>query len=55
METPKLVAECVKVIQENCQIPVTIKCRIGIDDMDEIKGLDFNLNWGEKIFNLIKL
>ena len=40
METPKLVAECVKVIQENCQIPVTIKCRIGIDDMDEIKGLD---------------
>jgi tRNA-dihydrouridine synthase A len=40
METPKLVAECVKVIQENCQIPVTIKCRIGVDDMDEIKGLD---------------
>ena len=40
MESPKLVAECVKVIQDNCQIPVTIKCRIGVDDMDEIRGLD---------------
>lgn len=40
MESPKLVAECVRAIQDNCQIPVTIKCRIGIDDMDDIKGLD---------------
>ena len=40
MESPKVVSECVRVIQENCQIPVTIKCRIGIDDMDDIKGLD---------------
>ena len=40
MDSPKLVAECVRVIKDNCQIPVTIKCRIGIDDMDEIKGLD---------------
>ena len=40
MKSPKLVAECVKVIQDKCHIPVTIKCRIGVDDMDEIKGLD---------------
>jgi|TARA_B110000971_G_scaffold181608_1_gene188418 tRNA-dihydrouridine synthase A len=40
MKSPKLVAECVKVIQDKCHIPVTIKCRIGVDDMDEINGLD---------------
>ena len=40
MKRPKLVAECVKVIQDKCHIPVTIKCRIGVDDMDEINGLD---------------
>lgn len=27
-------------LQDDCQIPVTIKCRIGVDQMDEEKGLD---------------
>ena len=40
MEYPKLVASCVNAIKYKCHLPVTIKCRIGIDDMDEIKGLD---------------
>ena len=40
MKDPKLVAECVKTIQNNCQIPVTIKCRIGVDDMHVVQGLD---------------
>ncbi|OUX41608.1 tRNA dihydrouridine(20/20a) synthase DusA, partial [bacterium TMED277] len=40
MKEPKLVAECVKTIQDNCQIPITIKCRIGVDDMHEVQGLD---------------
>ena len=40
MKDPKLVAECVKTIQNNCQIPITIKCRIGVDDMHEVQGLD---------------
>ena len=40
MKDPKLVAECVKTIQNNCQIPVTIKCRIGVDDMHAVQGLD---------------
>ena len=40
MKEPYLVADCVKSIQDKCQIPVTIKCRIGVDQMDEEKGLD---------------
>lgn len=40
MKNPKLVAECVKIIKNNCQIPITIKCRIGVDDMHEVQGLD---------------
>ena len=39
MKDPKLVAECVKTIQNNCQIPITIKCRIGVD-MHTLQGLD---------------
>ena len=40
MKDPKLVAKCVKTIQNKCQIPVTIKCRIGVDDMHMVQGLD---------------
>ncbi len=35
-----LVADCVKAMQSATQMPVTVKCRIGIDDMDEETGLD---------------
>jgi tRNA-dihydrouridine synthase A len=35
MATPQLVAECVAAMQRAVTVPVTVKCRIGIDDQDE--------------------
>lgn len=35
MAQPDVVADCVKAMQAAVDIPVTVKCRIGIDDMDE--------------------
>ena len=35
MARPKLVADCVRAMQATVSIPVTVKCRIGIDDHDE--------------------
>ena len=35
MAQPEVVANCVKAMQAEVDIPVTVKCRIGIDDMDE--------------------
>ncbi|MEM7419617.1 MAG: tRNA dihydrouridine(20/20a) synthase DusA, partial [Pseudomonadota bacterium] len=32
---PEVVADCVAAMQKEVDIPVTVKCRIGIDDMDE--------------------
>ena len=40
MRNPNLVAKCVKAIKNNVNIPVSIKCRIGVDDMDEEKDLN---------------
>ncbi len=40
MKTPKIVAECVRAMQDVSKLPITVKCRIGVDDMDELKGLD---------------
>jgi tRNA-dihydrouridine synthase A len=34
MATPQLVADCVAAMQKVVKIPVTVKCRIGIDDQD---------------------
>lgn len=34
MANASLVADCVKAMQANCDIPVTVKHRIGIDDLD---------------------
>ena len=34
MATPQLVADCVAEMQKAVTIPVTVKCRIGIDDQD---------------------
>ena len=39
MATPELVAECFAAMQNVVKIPVTIKCRIGIDDQDEEQAL----------------
>lgn len=34
MERPTLVAECVAAMIAEAQVPVTVKCRIGVDDQD---------------------
>jgi tRNA-dihydrouridine synthase A len=34
MDQPRLVAKCVKKIKSKVKIPVTVKCRIGIDNQD---------------------
>jgi tRNA-dihydrouridine synthase A len=39
MAEPQLVADCVTAMQRAVKIPVTVKCRIGIDDQDEETGL----------------
>ena len=40
MNKPNLVAKCVKAIKNKVNIPVSVKCRIGVDDMDEEKDLN---------------
>ncbi|WP_269745924.1 tRNA dihydrouridine(20/20a) synthase DusA [Gilvimarinus polysaccharolyticus] len=39
MAEPELVRDCIVAMSEACDIPVTIKHRIGIDDMDDYNGL----------------
>ncbi len=34
MERPALVADCVRAMIAEAQVPVTVKCRIGVDDQD---------------------
>ena len=34
MKSPALVADCVSAMQEAVDVPVTVKCRIGVDDQD---------------------
>jgi tRNA-dihydrouridine synthase A len=34
MERPQLVADCVRAMQSETDVPVTVKCRIGVDDQD---------------------
>ncbi len=40
MAEPLLVAECLLAMTEAVSVPVTVKCRIGIDDMDTNESLD---------------
>jgi tRNA-dihydrouridine synthase A len=40
MAEPKLVAACVEAMKREVKIPVTVKCRIGIDDQDPETALD---------------
>ncbi len=35
MREPGLVADCVRAMREAVAVPVTVKCRIGVDDQDE--------------------
>ncbi len=40
MKTPALVADCVTAMKAAVRIPVTVKCRIGVDDQDPESALD---------------
>ncbi len=40
MAEPQLVADCVAAMKAAVRLPVTVKCRIGIDDQDEETALD---------------
>ncbi|QCI66605.1 tRNA dihydrouridine(20/20a) synthase DusA [Phreatobacter stygius] len=40
MATPALVADCVAAMKAVVSVPVTVKCRIGIDDQDPEESLD---------------
>ena len=40
MAEPDLVAECVRAMRAATDRPVTVKCRIGIDDQDTEESLD---------------
>ncbi|OJW38470.1 MAG: tRNA dihydrouridine(20/20a) synthase DusA [Rhodanobacter sp. 67-28] len=39
MREPALVGECVKAMRDAVEVPVTVKCRIGVDDQDDYAGL----------------
>ena len=39
MERPALVADCVRAMQSETPVPVTVKCRIGVDDQDPSRAL----------------
>lgn len=39
MAQPQLVADCIKAMQDACTIPITVKHRIGIDDMERYEDL----------------
>lgn len=39
MKEPALVASCIKAMQNAVNIPVTVKCRVGIDDSDDYNFL----------------
>lgn len=49
MREPDLVARCVAAMKSAVSIPVTVKCRIGVEDQDTGKALDdlAHLVWGE--------
>jgi tRNA-dihydrouridine synthase A len=39
MREPALVGDCMKAMREAVAVPVTVKCRIGVDDQDDYAGL----------------
>ena len=39
MREPALVGDCVKAMRDAVSVPVTVKCRIGVDDQDDYAGL----------------
>jgi tRNA-dihydrouridine synthase A len=39
MREPALVGECMRAMRDAVDVPVTVKCRIGVDDQDDYAGL----------------
>jgi tRNA-dihydrouridine synthase A len=39
MREPELVADCARAMRESVRVPVTVKCRIGVDEQDEYVDL----------------
>ena len=39
MREPELVGDCVKAMRDVVAVPVTVKCRIGVDEQDDYAGL----------------
>jgi len=39
MKTPALVADCLRAMRDAVEVPVTVKCRIGVDDQDPEEAL----------------
>ncbi|HJU08403.1 MAG TPA: tRNA dihydrouridine(20/20a) synthase DusA [Rhodanobacteraceae bacterium] len=39
MREPELVADCVRAVRESVRVPITVKCRIGVDEQDEYVDL----------------
>lgn len=48
MKEPELVAECVSAMQEAVNLPVTVKCRVGVDDYDSDRWLDHFIDTVQK-------
>ncbi|MCK4676257.1 MAG: tRNA dihydrouridine(20/20a) synthase DusA [Gammaproteobacteria bacterium] len=44
MAHPELVADCVSAMKAKVSVPVTVKCRIGIDDMEGYQPLEHFIN-----------
>jgi tRNA-dihydrouridine synthase A len=44
MREPALVADCIKAMQDAVSIPITVKCRIGIDDSEDYTFLEDFVN-----------
>lgn len=39
MKAPEIVADCVAAMKSRCHIPVTVKCRLGVDECDSYQQL----------------
>ena len=39
MKEPELVIECIKAMEQSVNVPITIKCRLGVDDLDSYEFL----------------
>ena len=48
MQDPHLLSECISAMQESTKVPVTVKCRIGINNEDKYEYLE---NFVNKIIN----